>query len=41
MKRKFRFGTILYIGLLVLLFSWMLGLFSSDGNKLSLSLIHI
>ena len=37
MKRKFRFGTILYIGLLVLLFSWMLGLFSGDGNKLSYS----
>ena len=37
MKRRFRFGTILYIGLLVLLFSWMLGVFAPKEVKVSYS----
>jgi len=36
-KRRFRFGTILYIGLLVLLFSWMLGVFAPKEVKVSYS----
>ena len=37
MKRRFNFGTILYVGLLILLFSWMLGLFGGDGDTLKYS----
>ena len=37
MKRRFNFGTILYIGLLILLFSWMLGLFGGDDDALKYS----